>query len=143
VFSASKIACIIDDDASVRNSIEQLLDSDGLKAQSFEDAEDFLAYARRHVVPLAILDVWMPKTSGLEVQAQLRVVSPKTKVIVMSAREISAIRAASFEGGALPFSGSHSTTRRFSPRPSSTQARGVSAATGRRPDCPKVPSLSS
>src|SRR5580704_18150800 len=31
--------CILDDDASVRHSTEQLLDSDGLKAQSFEDAE--------------------------------------------------------------------------------------------------------
>jgi FixJ family two-component response regulator len=47
----------------------------------------------------------MPKTSGLEVQAQLRVVSPKTKVIVMTAREISAIRAASLEGGAFAFLG--------------------------------------
>ena len=95
--------CIIDDDASVRNSIEQLLDSDGLEAQSFEGAEAFLAYARSHAVRLAILDVWMPKTSGLEVQAQLRVVSPKTKVIVMTAREISAIRAAFLEGGAFAF----------------------------------------
>jgi hypothetical protein len=46
--------CILDDDASVWNSIVQLLDSDGLKAQSFEDAEDFLAYARSHAVPLAM-----------------------------------------------------------------------------------------
>ena len=61
--------CILDDDASVRHSIEQLLDSDGLKAQSFEDAEVFFAYARSHAVPLAVLDVWMPKTSGLQVQA--------------------------------------------------------------------------
>jgi len=52
---------------------------------------------------LAILDVWMPKTSGLEVQAQLRVVSPKTKVIVITAREISVIRAAFLEGGAFAF----------------------------------------
>jgi FixJ family two-component response regulator len=95
--------CIIDDDASVRNSIEQLLDSEGLKAESFEDGEDFLAYARSHAVPLAVLDVWMPKRSGLEVQAQLRVVSPKTKVIVMTAREIPAIRAAALEGGAFAF----------------------------------------
>jgi FixJ family two-component response regulator len=35
--------CILDDDASVRNSIMQLLDSDGLKAHSFEDAEVFFA----------------------------------------------------------------------------------------------------
>ena len=95
--------CIVDDDAAVRNSTVQLLDSDGFGAQGFEDAEDFLAYARSHPVPLAILDVWMPKTSGLEVLAQLRVVSPKTKVIVITAREIPAIRAAVLEGGAFAF----------------------------------------
>jgi FixJ family two-component response regulator len=95
--------CIVDDDASVRNSIVQLLDSDGFRAQSFEDAEDFFAYARNHPVPLAVLDVWMPKTSGLELQAQLRVMSPKTKVIVITAREIPTIRAAALEGGAFAF----------------------------------------
>ena len=95
--------CILDDDASVRNSIEQLLDSDGLKAQSFEDAEVFFAYARSHAVPLALLDVWMPKTSGLEVQARLREVSPDTKVIVMTGRETPAIRTAALEGGAFAF----------------------------------------
>ena len=95
--------CIIDDDASVRNSIEQLLDSEGLKAQSFEDAEDFLEYARSHAVPLAVLDVWMPKMSGLEVQKQLKVISPNTKVIVVTAREIPAIRAAAMGGDAFAF----------------------------------------
>jgi FixJ family two-component response regulator len=62
-----KSICILDDDASVRHSIEQLLDSDGLKALSFEDAEDFLTHARSHAVSLVVLDVWMPKASGLEV----------------------------------------------------------------------------
>ena len=95
--------CILDDDASVRHSIEQLLDSDGLKAQSFEDAEDFFAHARSHAVCLAVLDIWMPKTSGLEVQARLREVSPDTKVIVMTGRETPAIRAAALEGGAFAF----------------------------------------
>jgi FixJ family two-component response regulator len=95
--------CIVDDDVSVRNSIEQLLDSEGLRAKSFEDGEDFLAYARSHAVPLAVLDVWMPKISGLEVQKQLQVVSPKTKVIVVTAREIPAIRAAALEGDAFAF----------------------------------------
>jgi FixJ family two-component response regulator len=95
--------CVLDDDASVRNSIEQLLDSDGLKAESFEDAEDFLAYVRSHPVRVALLDVWMPKKSGLEVQAQLQVVSPNTKVIVMTGRQIPAMRAAALEGGAVAF----------------------------------------
>src|SRR5580700_2677406 len=95
--------CVLDDDASVRHSIEQLLDSDGLKAQSFEDAEVFFAYARSHAVTLALLDVWMPKTSGLQVQARLREVSPDTKVIVMTGRETPAIRTAALESGAFAF----------------------------------------
>lgn len=95
--------CILDDDASVGHSIEQLLDSDGLKAHSFVAAEDFLAHVHRHAVPLAVLDVWMPETSGLAVQARLREVSPDTKVIIMTARETPAIRAAALEGGAFAF----------------------------------------
>src|SRR6202023_4361462 len=64
--------CILDDDASVRHSIVQLLDSDGLMAQSFEDAEVFFAHACSHAVHLAVLDVWMLEVSGLQVQARLR-----------------------------------------------------------------------
>ena len=94
---------ILDDDASVRNSIVQLLDSDGLKAHSFEDAEVFFAHAGTHAVSLAVLDVWMPETTGLQVQARLREISPDTKVIVMTGREIPAIRAAALEGGAFAF----------------------------------------
>jgi FixJ family two-component response regulator len=95
--------CVVDDDASVRNSIEQLLDSDGLKAKTFQDGEDFLAYAHSHAVPLAVLDVWMPKTSGLEVQAQLRLVSANTKVIVVTGQETPGIRAAALVNGAFAF----------------------------------------
>ena len=95
--------CILDDDASVRHSIEQLLDSDGLKAQGFEDAEVFFAHARTHAVPVALLDVWMPEANGLQVQARLHEVSPETKVIVMTGRETPAIRAAALEGGAFAF----------------------------------------
>ena len=95
--------CILDDDASVRRSIEQLLDSDGLMAQGFEEAESFLSHAHSHSVPLAVLDVWMPETSGLKVQLRLHEVSPETKVIVITGRETPAIRAAALEGGAFAF----------------------------------------
>jgi FixJ family two-component response regulator len=81
----------------------QLLDSEGLEAESFEEPEDFLAHARNHAVSLAVLDVWMPKTSGLEVQARLLELSPDTKVIVMTGKETPAIRAAALEGGAFAF----------------------------------------
>jgi two-component system nitrogen regulation response regulator GlnG len=103
--SEPKSICILDDDASVRHSIEQLLDSDGLKAQSFEEAEDFLTHACSHAVSLAVLNVWMPKTSGLEVQARLLELSPNTIVIVMTGGETPAIRTAALEGGAFAFLG--------------------------------------
>ena len=95
--------CILDDDASVRDSMVELLDSDGLKAQSFEDVEVFFAHARGNAVSLALVDVWMPEASGLQVQARLRAISPETKVIMMTARETPAIRAAAFQGGAFGF----------------------------------------
>ena len=99
----SEPICILDDDSSVRDSIEQLLDSDELRARSFEDAEDFLSHAGRHLVPLALLDVWMSNMNGLEVQSRLHEVSPDTKVIVMTGRETPTIRAAALEGGAFAF----------------------------------------
>jgi len=95
--------CILDDNASVRSSMVQLLDSDGLKAQSFEDAEVFFAHVRSHGASLALVDVWMPGTSGLQVQARLREVSPDTKVIMMTGREIPGIRVAALQGGAFGF----------------------------------------
>jgi two-component system response regulator FixJ len=95
--------CILDDDASVRNSIVQLLDSDGLKAQSFENVEVFFAHARSNAISLALVDVWIPESNGLQVQARLREVSPETKVIIMTAWETPTIRAEALQGGALAF----------------------------------------
>jgi FixJ family two-component response regulator len=93
--------CILDDDNSVLRSIAKLLYSEGLKATSFDRAEDMLAHARTHVVLVAVLDVWMPDMSGLEVQVNLNEISPSTKVIVMTGRETPAIRAAALEAGAF------------------------------------------
>ena len=95
--------CILDDDASVRNSIVQLLDSDGLKAQSFENVEVFFAHARSNAISLALVDVWIPESNGLQVQARLREVSPQTKVIMMTGRETPAIRVGALKGGAFGF----------------------------------------
>ena len=52
---------------------------------------------------MALLDVWMPETNGLQVQARLREVSPETKVIMMTGRETPAIRAVALQGGAFGF----------------------------------------
>jgi CheY-like chemotaxis protein len=95
--------CVIDDDVSVLKSIVRLLHADQLEARSFEAAEDFLAHARKHKVHLAVLDLWMQKMNGLEVQARLREISPETKVIFISANALPEMRAAALKAGAIAF----------------------------------------
>jgi two-component system response regulator FixJ len=100
-----KPICILDDDFSVLNSLRELLDSDGLEARTFDDPDLFLAYAREHPVKLAVLDVWLPQMTGIDVQGRLRKVSPETMVVIITGREEPAIRAAAMEAGAFGFLG--------------------------------------
>jgi FixJ family two-component response regulator len=97
--------CILDDDFSVLNSLRELLDSDGWEARTFDNPDLFLAYAREHPVKLAVLDVWLPQMTGIDVQERLHMISPETLVIVITGREEPAIRAAAMEAGAFGFLG--------------------------------------
>ena len=78
---------VVDDDFSVRESIYYLLVSVGFKVRTFKRPEDFLAHASTHHVPVAVLDIWMDRMNGLEVMAHLCAISPKTRVIVITASE--------------------------------------------------------
>jgi FixJ family two-component response regulator len=62
---------VIDDDASVRRSIQGLLKSVGLRSESFENSEDFLARHAADGPSCLILDVRLPGLSGLDFQRQL------------------------------------------------------------------------
>jgi FixJ family two-component response regulator len=95
--------CILDDDSSVLRSLQQLLDSDGFEARTFDNPDQFLAYAQEHAVKLVLLDIWMPGKNGIEVQERLLAFSPGTRVIVMTGREEARIKAAAMEGGAFAF----------------------------------------
>ena len=100
--SGAKI-CIVDDDTPVLRSLKELLASDDLDAETFDDPKKFLDYARDHVIRLAVLDVWMPIPSGIEVQEQLHHLSPETKVIVMTGHGEPGTRALALDGGAFAF----------------------------------------
>ena len=54
------------------------------------------------VVPAAH-GVWMPRTSCLEVQSRLRLLSLNTKVVVVTGQEVTGIRATALGGGAFAF----------------------------------------
>jgi FixJ family two-component response regulator len=95
--------CVVDDDISVLRSLQELLASDGLEAQTFDDPEKFLDYTRTHNVKLAVLDYAMPALNGLQLQDRLHVQSSDTKVIIITGRDEPAIRATASKGGAFAF----------------------------------------
>ena len=95
--------CIVDDDPSVLKSIHYLLASEGFNVRPFNKAQDFLAHAGAHHVPVVVTDIWMDGVTGLEVLARLCAISPKTRVIVITAREDLAARATAMAIGPVAF----------------------------------------
>jgi len=78
--------CIVDDDPSVLKSMHYLLASEGFKVRPFSRGEDFLTHASKNPVPVVVTDIWMDQVTGLELLARLCAISPRTKVIVITAR---------------------------------------------------------
>jgi two-component system response regulator FixJ len=95
--------CLLDDDPSVLKSMQYLLASEGFKVRPFNKAEDFLAHASTQYVPVVVTDIWMDRVTGLEVLARLCAISPKTRVIVITAREDLAARATAMAIGPVAF----------------------------------------
>lgn len=63
--------CVIDDDVSVRESLEQLIHCAGWAVATYRSAEEFLARAPADVPGCLILDVGLPGLNGLELQRRL------------------------------------------------------------------------
>lgn len=68
---AQALVYVIDDDASVRKSLERLIRSAGLDVESFPSAQDFLSFNPPDRPGCLVLDVKMPGITGLELQDQL------------------------------------------------------------------------
>ena len=67
----TSIVFIVDDDISVRESLELLIRTAGWRPESFASAPEFLAHPRATVPCCLVLDVTLPGLSGLELQKQL------------------------------------------------------------------------
>src|SRR5689334_9806036 len=62
---------VVDDDVSVRESLELLITSAGWQPRVFESAQMFLAHPRATVPSCLVLDVTLPGLNGLELQKRL------------------------------------------------------------------------
>ncbi|MEA1648026.1 response regulator [Nitrospirillum sp. BR 11164] len=90
--TSEKTVAVIDDDALVRASLEDLLQSFGYATAPFATAEEFLASDLGQVA-CVISDIQMPGLSGLEIQPLLRQRRNDCPVILLTAFPSEQVRA--------------------------------------------------
>jgi two-component system chemotaxis response regulator CheY len=98
---------LVDDDRFVRNLLREALDTSGLEVRLLEagDGEECLAVAVREQPTLVLLDLLMPRRSGLEVLNALKQVSPQTRVLVISSMDAEPVVEQALAAGAVGFVG--------------------------------------
>jgi len=92
---------VVDDDASMRESLPDLLVALGYATQAFASAEEFLASDAMDGVRCLILDVAMPGTSGPELHRELRARGHTIPVIFITAQLDDGLRPSLLEQGAV------------------------------------------
>jgi FixJ family two-component response regulator len=65
------VVFVVDDDASMRRAVSNLIRSVGFRAEAFATAQEFLAVNPPDTPSCLILDVRLPQVSGLDIQAEL------------------------------------------------------------------------
>src|SRR4051794_31331301 len=65
------VVFVVDDDASVRESLELLILSAGWRPETFASAEEFLAHTRVEGASCLVLDVGLPNLNGLALQERI------------------------------------------------------------------------
>src|SRR6202142_947692 len=99
----SSAVFVVDDDASVRDSIRTLLRSVGLQAEVFSSAEEFLQARRPETPSCLVLDVRLPGVSGLDFQSQLSSAGIEIPIIFITAHGDIPTSLRALKGGAIEF----------------------------------------
>jgi FixJ family two-component response regulator len=99
----SRLIAIIDDDEAMQDSLRDLMEAAGLVARSFGSAEEFLESDLHSRAACLILDIRMPKMSGLQLQATLKGEGCNIPIIFITRMRIRAMREGAVEFLAKPF----------------------------------------
>ena len=99
----TKLIAIIDDNEAMRESVRDLLESAAFEVRCFGSAEAFLESDLLGKAACLILDVRMPKMSGVELQARLKEAEYNIPIIFITAFEDAEMRAQAMLEGAIEF----------------------------------------
>src|SRR5215470_2449638 len=78
------LVCVVDDDVSVRESVNGLFREEGFNVDVFESAEGFLGRTRRDAPACLVVDVVLPGMSGLDLHEKLARAGMDTPTIVLA-----------------------------------------------------------
>ncbi|WP_233839086.1 response regulator transcription factor [Paraburkholderia sp. ZP32-5] len=99
---------VVDDDVSIRESVEALIRHEGFDVRSFVSANAFLGYPPTHGPGCLILDIQLPGLTGLELQQSLVIDRPAMPIIFITGQDdtrtvVTAMKAGAVEFLAKPF----------------------------------------
>jgi FixJ family two-component response regulator len=99
----SSMVYLVDDDRRILNALTRLLQGEGWMTATFNAADAFLEAHDPKIPGCVVLDLMMPGTSGLAVQAQLQRLGQQRPVIFLSGRAEIAACATAMKAGAVDF----------------------------------------
>ena len=94
---------LVDDDAGVRRSAKELIESIGLRVQAFGSAREFLEAQRPDAPGCLVLDIRLPGLSGLELQRELAKTSSPLPIIFISGHGDIPMTVQAMKAGAIEF----------------------------------------
>jgi FixJ family two-component response regulator len=100
---AKSVVFIVDDDASMRKSLANLIQSVGLRVEAFASAPEFLAVKLPEVPCCLILDIRLPGLSGLDFQAKLASAKIAIPIIFITAHGDIPMSVQAMKAGAVEF----------------------------------------
>ena len=94
---------VVDDDASIRDSLKDLIGSAGLDVQTFASAQEFLTSPRPDVPTCLVLDVKLPGLSGLDLQQELAKLEVQIPIIFITGHGDIPMSVRAMKAGAIEF----------------------------------------
>jgi len=100
---ATPIVFVVDDDVSVRESLELLICSEGWQPETFTSAQEFLTRPRTLVPSCLVLDIALPGLNGLDLQKRVAVERTDMPIIFITGYGDVPMTVQAMKAGAVEF----------------------------------------
>ena len=101
--SATPIVFVVNEDVSVRDTLELLMEASGWQPETFASAQEFLDRPRPSVPSCLVLDVTLPDASGLDLQRRVAIDRPDMPIIFVTGHGDVRMSVQAMKAGAMEF----------------------------------------